>query len=402
MLKSSSRYAAVVLSGTALALTAATLPAQAATSGWRVSAEFATRGDQTLLFAVDAVSARDAWATGVTVSNKTPNIHPVLTHWTGAGWHSVTLPAGVAKRWNNTFPVFTQIAASSARDVWVFNGLPRRAAYLHRTGSRWTIGSLPGGSGTPGNATEITAAKDFGKRNAWAFGAKVNLTAPTPSAVPYAAHFNGRNWAGKTLPGRGAITAVSAASAISMWAVVGRPSAGTSPGIIGGTTRPLVLHWTAKAGWQQSAVQPVLPAGANLTSVLTEPGGTVWIGGSVKNGVKGTTAFAAKWTPAAPAWTLARLGGASPGKWDLADMAADGHGGIWGAALAANVKGQPGRLWHLSGATWSQVTPNFGAHEWILTQLAAVPGTASVWGVGALRAAKSTDGLIAIEGPAPH
>ena len=43
MIKSSSR-AAIVLSASAIALTAAMLPAQAATSGWRVNAELATRG----------------------------------------------------------------------------------------------------------------------------------------------------------------------------------------------------------------------------------------------------------------------------------------------------------------------------------------------------------------------
>jgi len=37
------RCAAVILSGSALALTAAVLPAQAATTGWRVSGTFAVR-----------------------------------------------------------------------------------------------------------------------------------------------------------------------------------------------------------------------------------------------------------------------------------------------------------------------------------------------------------------------
>ena len=54
----SSRRAAVVLSGTALALTAAMLPAQAATTGWRVNAELSTPGNVSVLFSVDAVSRR--------------------------------------------------------------------------------------------------------------------------------------------------------------------------------------------------------------------------------------------------------------------------------------------------------------------------------------------------------
>ena len=400
MIKSSSRRAAVVLSGSAIALTAAMLPAQAATSSWRINAELAARGKVSVAFGVDAVSARDAWASGITVNNKKGTLQSVLRHWTGNGWHSVTLPAGLAKRWQNTTPIFTQVAASAA-DVWVFNGL-LRGAYLHRSRGHWSLGSLPNGSPLLGQAIEITAAKDFGKDNAWAFGGRVATTSPTASAVPYAAHFNGSKWTGQTLPGKGAITAVSAVSSTSVWAVVGKPSAVTSPGLLGGATSPLVLQWTAKAGWQKAAVQPALPAGANLTSVVAEPGGTVWIGGSVKNGAKGTTAFAAKWTTSTSAWKLTRLGGASAAKWGLNDMAPDGRGGIFGVAAAINVKGQPERLWQLTGTTWSRTTPRFGKHEWILTQLAAVPGTASVWGVGALKVGKSEDGLIAIDGPTPR
>ena len=59
-------------------------------------------------------------------------------------------------------------------------------------------------------------------------------------------------------------------------------------------------------------------------------------------------------------------------------MARDGAGGLWGVTVAGDVKGEPERLWHLTGATWSQVKPAFGNRQWILTQLAAVPGTSSV------------------------
>ncbi|HEY2639322.1 MAG TPA: hypothetical protein VGI66_05505 [Streptosporangiaceae bacterium] len=396
MIKSLPRRAVVVLAGSAIGLTAVMLPAQAVTSGWRINAEFAARGTFNIIFGVDAVSARDAWAAGFSQNSKRPTPTTVLKHWTGTSWHAVTLPARLAKRWNSGFPLFTHIAASSARDVWVFTSILHGADYLHLNGARWSLGRLPGG-----NSIDITAARDFSKHDAWAFGGTLNLASPTLVAVPYAAHFNGRRWTARKLPGKGAITAVSAVSPSSIWAVVGRPSP-LDPVLPAGSTRPLVLHWTAAAGWQQAAVQPVLPPGANLTSVVAEPDGTVWIGGSAKNGAKGTTAFAAKWTTGASSWTLARLGGASPGKWTLADMAPDGRGGIVGLAVAINVKGEPERLWQLTGSTWSRVTPNFGKHKWVLAQLAAVPGTASVWGVGALRVGASANGLIAIDGPTPR
>jgi hypothetical protein len=400
MIKSSSRRVAVVLSGTALALTAATLPAQAATTGWRVNSVFAAaRGSESAVTNVDAVSARDAWTAGFTLNSR--SIQSVLRHWTGKSWRRVTLPTAIAKSWNASFPIFSPVAASSASNVWVFTSFPG-GRYLHLNGKRWSLGSLPGAGTVAGPGLEIMAASDLGKNNAWAFGAKINLSRPTPTSVPYAAHFNGSKWKGQTLPGKGVITAVSVTSSRSMWAVVGSPNAVVSPGSAQGASKPVVLHWTPSGGWQRAAVQPALPVGANLTSVQAGPGGTVWIGGSVRNSAKGTTAFAAKWTTAASAWALARLGGASAGKWELTDMASDGRGGIWGIAVAKNVKGEPERMWHLSGATWSKVTPGFGKREWILTQLATVPGTASVWGVGALKAGTSGNALIAIDGPTPR
>jgi hypothetical protein len=167
------RRAAVVLSGIALALTAAMLPAQAATTGWRVNTEFHSRGNTSVLFSVDAVSARDAWTTGIVASDKNGNFQSVVRHWTGKRWQLITLPAKVAKRWQNSSPIDAQIAASSARNVWVINGFAG-GRYLHLSGTRWTIGSLPGGGTAGGFGLQITAVKDLGPDNIWAFGAKTD------------------------------------------------------------------------------------------------------------------------------------------------------------------------------------------------------------------------------------
>jgi hypothetical protein len=401
VIKLSSRRAALVLSGSTIALTAAMLPAQAATSGWRINTDFAVRGASSAIFSIDAISAHDAWATGFTVNSTGPRVQSILRHWAGKKWQPAALPAAIARRWRSGRPIFTQVAASSASNVWVISGVAS-GRYLHLDGKHWSVGSLPGGGTSPGTVLEITAASDLGKNNAWAFGVKLDFTSRTPTAVPYAAHFNGTKWTSQAMPGKGAITAVSVASSASLWAVVGRPDAALSPLPVLITTKPEVLHWTPTGGWQQAAVQPVLPSGANLDSVQARPTGTVWIGGSVKNGDKGTTAFAAKWSATASAWTLAHLGGASSGKWQLIDMAPDGGGGLWGIAIADNVKGEPERLWHGTGSTWSRVMPAFGKHEWLLIQLAAVPGTTSIWGAGLLKNGQAATGFIAIDGPTPR
>jgi hypothetical protein len=76
-------------------------------------------------------------------------------------------------------------------------------------------------------------------------------------------------------------------------------------------------------------------------------------------------------------WAVVSLPGPSSAKWALSALAPDGKGGTWALAQASNR--ESGRIWHLSGHAWSIVKPDFGKHAWILTQLAAVPHTESVW-----------------------
>jgi hypothetical protein len=388
MIKRLSWRAAVALAASAVVLTGAMLPAQASTTtGWRVSATIGGPAHPTLLTSVDAVSGRDAWAMGVVlVKNR---LQPVIRNWTGKAWTAVTLPAKVARAWTAGVPALrVQIAATSNTNMWAFSALAQ-GGYLRLSGKQWSIGHLPGARSR--NLTEITSAKIFSSHDLWVFGAKLTQAGTT---VPYAAHFNGRIWTGVKVPGTGGVLAVSAASAHNLWAIVGPQPGSGAPGT------PSVLRWTSSsAGWQPAAVQPKLPAGADLSTILTESNGTVWVGGSGRNGHKGRTELAARWTPSATAWSAARLPArASAAQFSLTQLASDGHGGVWGLGFDPNASLEPNRLWHLTGTTWSPVTPNFGKHPWILYQLAAVPGTRSVWGVGALKEGNSAVGLIALDG----
>ena len=394
----SPRAAAVVLAGGALAV-AGIVPAFAASStpGWRVAATYSVSGGSSILSGVDAVARRDAWSIGVSLKNTSNGIHSVVRHWNGRAWTAVKLPARVASTWNRQTPVLAQIGASSTTNVWAFNELPG-GQYLRLNGNHWTTGKLPGNNNTVGNLVTVTSEHVFSTTNVWAFGAKVNVSTATPTAVPYAAHFNGSKWTVESVPGTGAIVAVGAASAGNLWAVIGSPSA-TSIGLPA-PSAPTVLNWTANTGWQQAAVQPALPTGANLTSIVAR-GATVTVGGSAPNSAKGTTALSAKFASGASAWTVTNFPGApTTAKWNLDSMTPDGHGGLWGV-LAASNRGTE-HLWHLHGTAWSQVHPNFGTHPWILTQLSTVPGTGSVWAVGATKRGTAADGLIAIDGPMPR
>jgi hypothetical protein len=394
VIKIASRRAAVVLAGSALALAGGLVPAQAATTGWRVDTTIAVRGSANLLSSVTAVSPSDAWATGlVGKTSGTALPHTYIRHWTGKAWRRVTLPATIARQWARQDPVFSEVGASSARSVWVFGGLG--GGYLRLSGSRWSIGRLPGAGRT--SSVQIYAAKVFSSTNVWAFGARNSASGTQLVTAAYAAHYNGHTWVQVTVPGSFAITAVSAASSSQMWAVEGSVSFfGTS--VSPGPTPPVVLHWTASTGWQEASAQPTLAKGDELTSVVAEPNGDVWFGGSAKNTAKGRTPLAAEWNGSSwsPRHLLMR---ATSAKWEIGGMTPDGTGGIW--AQASDSQGS--QIWRLHSGRWSQVRPAFGKRRWILQALALVPGTQSVWAVGAVRVGKSSaDGLIAVDGPLPR
>lgn len=431
MLKLASRRAAIVLAGGGLALAGGLVPAQASSIGWRTDATVAIRGNSTILTSVTAVSGSDAWATGLSANPKGTSLQTVIRHWNGKTWRSVTLPVKIRAAWAKEGPFITQVGASSARSAWIFGGFT--GAFLRLDGSRWRLGRLPGGgTATSGAMVQIDAVKVFSGTNVWAFGERDSFSGTQTVTSPYAAHYNGRRWSRVTVPGLasggGAITAVGAVSSSEMWAAESVPSglglatqtaatrrvatrpvatrtvAGLAPAAraAGSTpTAPVVLQYTASAGWHVAAVQPPLAATDQLSSAVADPGGTVRFGGSAQNTANGAMPIVAKWNGAK--WSVTELlPRASSDDWQVASMTADGHGGVW--ALIQDNKTGATRIWHQAhGGVWGPVRPAFGKHQWALLALAQVPRTRSVWAVGAVQASKSTaNGLIAVTGPLPR
>ena len=408
MIKPASRRAAIVLAGSALALAAGLIPAQAATTGWRTDATVATRGYETVFTSVAASSRADAWATGLSGNAKGTKLQTVIRHWTGKTWRSVTLPAKTEKAWAKTDPFITEVGAASSRSVWVFGGF--YGGYLRLNGSRWSVATLPGGGAKSGNLLEIDAVKVFSGSNAWAFGVLDSLSSSTDAGVPYAAHYNGKKWSRVGVPGSGAISAVAAPSAGEIWAVEDATAGLTGLGIRSAINRtaalsasgtaPVVLEWTASTGWVQAALQPALSDSDVITSAAAEPNGDIWIGGSAPNKASGTTPVAADWNGTAWSSVSDLPMKASSTDWALEAMAPDGSGGLWGLAEGGNGSG---RVFQLTSTKWSTVSTSFGKHPWVLLALTLVPGTRSAWGVGAVEASKSSaNGLIAVTGALPR
>jgi hypothetical protein len=401
MIKLTSRRAALVLAGSAVALVGGILPAQAATTGWRSVARVSVKGDETLLTGVDAVAKGDAWAVGGAETSKASKPVGIIEHWTGRSWRQVTLPAAVAKKWNPSALSLPVVGASSARNVWAFGENFAGGAsysYVRLNGRTWTFGTLPGTSVASGNLVVVTATRVISSKDVWVFGGKLKASASNPSFAPYAAQYNGHKWTSRSVPGDGAIVGISEISAGNIWAALGTPELDAAEGLAP-TTAPAVDHWNGKA-WAAASVQPTgLTKGATLDSILAAKGGQVWIGGGEPNTKGGTTEFAAELTGST--WTATTLPArASANDYALTSMTPDGHGGIW--AAAGGVAVTKVRLWHLTGGTWTSSTPAFGSSQRTLFQLAAVPGSSSVWGVGVIARGKRYDGLIALVGPTPR
>ena len=432
MIKLTSRRAAIVLAGSALTLVAGLVPAQAATTGWRTEATFAVRGKASIVTGVAASSASDAWATGFSAKAKGNSLpQPIIRHWSGNAWRSVTLPAKIAKRWASQAPALTVVGVASARSVWLFNAF--QGSYLRLNGSRWSLGQLPGVSEKSGAFVEVDAVKVFSGTDVWAFGDRITISATQVASAPYAARYDGRKWATVTVPGLpsggGAIAAVAAVSASDIWAVESPDSssgpaalAASNPAVVksalaaspaarlaagrlrdeatSAAAAPVVVQWTSSAGWQDAAQQP-FTASDQVTSGLAEPNGDVWFGGSAGNSANGTSPLTAEWN--GTGWSVADLPGkASSADVPVAAMAPDGTGGIW--ALTVNDSAEVDRIWHRHGTTWSEVKPAFGKHRWELIALALVPRTHSVWGVGGVQGSSksSVNQLIAIDGRLPR
>jgi hypothetical protein len=285
------------------------------------------------------------------------------------------------------------VTASSGHDVWIVSAAGR---YLRRDGTDWSTARLPG---RRSGDLLLSSVRAISPANVWVFGSTVSRSG---RFAPYAAHFTGKKWAQVRIPGSGELGAVTVVSASDMWAVETVPPANGLQSGPGPTSKVRILHWTgSKAGWQAALVQPTAALGNVLLvdGVLAQADGTIWIAGETGGATTSEpTALLARWQPGGTSWTLVR----PPASAALVlALSPDGHGGAWAAALNG-ARRQPGELWHLTGTTWSKVTPGFGGHRWALEQFAVVPHSDSVWGVGVLEKGSAADGLIAIDGPAPR
>jgi len=340
----------------AAVMTAAGLPAQAASgSGWReaFARHYGAPADVSGFTAVIAPARHDAWAFGGT--NRPITGSAVAEQWTGRRWRASALPRGVGSTINAA-------SAGGASDIWAvtFYG----GDILHWNGRRWSVARHLSGSG------ELTGIAAVSAKDVWVFGASGAIGGLGTW------HFNGRSW--RKITGNGsAISAASALCATDIWAISGAPS------------HSVVLRYNGTS-WRQLTASAL--AGIATTGVLPLSPRNVWVSGTT-----GTQHIASwlvhlsgrQWTRIKVPWPVAGLGG----------LISDARGGVWASAESDN-----GASWtlHLSRAgRWSRIGAPGGAGFGIDNE-ALIPGTTSLWGVGALQRKAGSAAVIWAYSPGPN
>jgi PASTA domain len=216
------------------------------------------------LFAVDAVSANDAWAVGATGPGVN-DYEPLVLHWDGSAWKPFQAPSLDGD--------LVSVSATSDGDVWAIENLPD-PSMMHWNGSSWTRYPIPGGA-----STELDSVAALSPNNAWAVGGYVTADRVYQTLVE---RWDGTSWTQMASPNPGGTTtsqsldSISAASPSDIW-VAGAIVPTTS---IFGPRTPIVMHWDGGSWTGVAALDapglgtPNLPEAVSVSDT-----GEAWVAG---------------------------------------------------------------------------------------------------------------------------
>jgi hypothetical protein len=365
-----SALAAAILagaSGTAVAATsAATGPA--AVPGWRIVSTDHRSGSVDDQIAVTAISPTNAWTGGNVASSHSSVGVPFVEHWNGRSWRSSALPGGLAGG-------IEIIGASAWNNVWAFgadfhgNG----GFALRFDGHKWRLMRR-----FPGPIT-IAGAAVNSPSNVWVF---TNYNGVVR-------HYNGRRWL--TVTPSSQVNWYNTAVALPDGQVWALAHAGGGEEAVTGTLTKAGYTWTSTP---LPSFPPTNDGSDALMTIVPVSATDVWaVGGGLRT-VKGHD----HWYPLVAHWNGAGWQKVSvSGSFMLGKSgASDGHGGLW-VATDWDSTGIPPHLLHLVNGKFTKVNlpPRNGLYVGVFA-LAKIPGSASVWGAGALTGLGSTGTNIGI------
>jgi hypothetical protein len=226
-------------------------------TAWRPATLAGFPGDDSLA-AVDAVSATEAWAAGVSYQGPFGS-STLVARWNGSRWSPEPTPNGIPTSGNELFGI-----AAAGGTVWAVGtstepapSYNRRALILQRTNGAWRISPLPRLRGY-----EFLKAVDAtGPTDAWAVGWG-SSSIDAGAAGPIALRWNGSTWQSVSPPAGTASTLLNAVEALTptnVWAV-GETSTN------GYEWQPYIAQFTGTS-WRRVPA-PVIYGGGRLTDIV--------------------------------------------------------------------------------------------------------------------------------------
>lgn len=298
-----------------------------------------------------AVTGRkSAWGSG-SFDRGRDDQRPQVFRWNGKSWRQATPP-------DKAQVGFTHIDASSDQNVWWFGNSPGQGSYrvARWDGRKWTsIPSLP--KFTLLDADVVSAS------DVWVLDRDIDHQ-------QFLRHWGGKKWASMQISTR--VTNIDMGSARRGW-------------VVGGEGQPYILRWTGKR-WQNVPTPQYSDAEKHhggdlwLNSVVDVSPNNAFAVGTIfwydpDTAEERTQEIALHWN--GRAWKKVAV----PARFTyLHGLAKDGMGGFWM---------RPGNwdtLVNYRAGKWTTVAAP--SPDGMLTQLANVPGTSSMLGVGSV----STDG----------
>lgn len=212
------------------------------------------------LKALAVVAHNDVWAVGFFEGTQN-QLRPLLEHWNGANWQTVSLQGKGASvtGWLNS------VDAISANDIWAVgqgHNTGMGGLVEHWDGSEWQ--SEP----VPQDIMEFNSVSALSTQNVW-------VTGHDHYGRALIEHWNGQQWSTSMRPNSLDDLELSAVSASDIW-VVGSTRGGD------GFDHLLVSHWNGE-DWQQVAIPTLLlPYGLKnsvASGIAIYGGQQVWIVG---------------------------------------------------------------------------------------------------------------------------
>jgi hypothetical protein len=355
------------LAGAGAGLAGLATPASATIANqWRIEHLWTARDGY--LESIAASGPSDAWAVGTLSSGGA-----LAAHWNGRTWQTVTIPG--TKDYD-----LMQVAASSARNVWVFgqHGVVLNA--FRFDGAHWHTVSLPPVSGI---GRQDGKAVVFGAKDVWlATWGGCTTTSGKKKCSSDVWHWNGSAWTNH--PVAAAITGFTGISDLNLRAVA---LTGQKTESGPGTVSAYQWHGSRWTGMPIPLITGPSPATTGIApDIAMDSSGDIWIASMASCcTVTAIHSTSSGWKKLTTSATNSR-----------SDLTLDGHGGAW-----------LGSFTHWTGHGWAYVQDNlyqFNASSWQIYDMVKVPGTAGSYWIAGFATPWPTSisrPMVAVYGPTP-